>query len=145
MTSKRLFALVAACALIMGLAIGTAMAAGMTAKDMVKDARTRVNNIDIEKAQELLVEKEGIVVLDCREPSEFKAGHLPMAINIPRGLMEFKVAKQIPEKSTPILVYCKSGGRSCLTADTLIKMGYTDVSSMDGGFTAWQKAGLPVE
>jgi len=145
MTSKRLFALIAACSLIMVLAVGTAMAAGMTAKEMVQDARTRVNSIDINKAQELLMDKEGLVVLDVREPSEFKAGHLPMAINLARGLLEFKIGKKITDKNTPILAYCRTGGRSSLAADTLMKMGYTEVYNMNGGFNAWKKAGFPVE
>ena len=89
--------------------------------------------------------KSGIVFLDVREPKEFKAGHIPGAINIPRGLAEFKIEKQIPDKNTKIIIYCKTGGRACLSAANLKKMGYKNITNITGGWEAWNKAGYPVE
>jgi rhodanese-related sulfurtransferase len=118
----------------------------MTPKDLVAEAKAKIKNtIDVDKAKELIQEKEGLVVLDVREPSEFDAGHLPMAINIPRGLVEFKIGEKIKDKDAPILVYCKTGGRSSLTAFNLQRMGYTGLYNMWGGFDAWKEKSFPVE
>lgn len=116
----------------------------MTADDMVKEAKASVCEISVSEAKDLL-DKGGYVFLDCREPKEFKMGHIPGAVNIPRGLIEFKIAKQVPDKNEPLVLYCKSGGRGCLATCTLCRMGYKNVKNMDGGWLAWEKAGYPIE
>jgi rhodanese-related sulfurtransferase len=116
----------------------------MTAEDMVKEAKASVCEISVSEAKALL-DKGGYLFLDCREPKEFKMGHIPGAINIPRGVMEFKIAKQVPDKNEQLVLYCKSGGRGCLAACTLCRMGYQNVKNIDGGWLAWEKAGYLVE
>jgi rhodanese-related sulfurtransferase len=116
----------------------------MTADDMVKEAKASVCEISVSEAKALL-DKGGYLFLDCREPKEFKMGHIPGAINIPRGVMEFKIAKQVPDKNAQVILYCKSGGRGCLATCTLCRMGYQNVKNMDGGWLAWEKAGYPIE
>jgi rhodanese-related sulfurtransferase len=116
----------------------------MTAKDLVAEAKKNVCEVSVSEAKASL-EKGGYVFLDCREPKEFKMGHVPGAMNIPRGLIEFTVDKKIPDKNTNIVVYCKVGGRGCLSACTLCRMGYKNVKNMDGGWMAWEKAGYPIE
>jgi rhodanese-related sulfurtransferase len=66
-------------------------------------------------------------------------------MNIPRGLLEFKIAKKVSDKNKEIVIYCKAGGRGCLAAFNLVRMGYKNVKNMDGGWKAWEKAGNPVE
>ena len=118
----------------------------LTAKDMVADAKVRgVKEIAIEQTKKDIESGNKLVVLDVREPEEFKKGHLPKAVNSPRGLLEFTVEKAIPDKNAYVIVYCKTGGRSCLAADTLMKMGYKNAVSMAGGWDGWFKAGYPVE
>jgi len=119
-------------------------ASGKTARDFVADAKAQVTQITVDEAKQML-EEGSCVFLDCREPDEFAGGHVPGAINLPRGLLEFKVENQFPDKSANIVVYCKSGGRGCLASQTLVQMGYTNVKNMDGGWVAWEKAGYPVE
>ena len=116
----------------------------MTAADMVKEAKANICEITVSEAKSLL-DKGGYLFLDCREPKEFKMGHIPGAMNIPRGLMEFKIAKKIPNKNEPIVLYCKSGGRGCLATCTLCQMGYRNVKNMGGGWLAWEKSGYPIE
>jgi len=123
---------------------GQAAAKEMTAKDFVDIAKKSIHEISVSDAK-VLLEKGGHIFLDCREPKEFKMGHVPGAINIPRGLVEFKVGKQVPDKNAKIITYCKFGGRGCLTCCTLCKMGYHNVVNMAGGWVAWEKAGYPVE
>jgi rhodanese-related sulfurtransferase len=116
----------------------------MTTEDMVAEAKGNICQVTVSEAKELL-DKGAYLFLDCREPKEFKMGHVPGAMNIPRGLLEFQVTKKVPDKSTQIVMYCKSGGRGCLAACTLCRMGYEQVKNMDGGWLAWEKAGYPVE
>lgn len=143
----RRFAFLVLAAIFTGfLAFGAqpSMAKDMTAKDFVEEAKKDVCEVSVSEAKEML-DKGGWVFLDCREPTEFKMGHVPGAINIPRGLIEFSADKKIPDKNANILVYCKVGGRGCLTACTLCRMGYKKVRNLGGGWAAWEKAGYPVE
>ncbi|MCF8084577.1 MAG: hypothetical protein K9M96_15940 [Deltaproteobacteria bacterium] len=144
MKKRSLWVTMLAMVFALGLAIPQAMAADMTAEDIVSEAKKNVCEISVSEAKKCL-DEGGYIFLDCREPKEFKMGHVPGAMNIPRGLMEFKVTKKIPDKNANIVVYCKVGGRGCLSACTLCRMGYKNVKNMAGGWQAWVKAGYPVE
>jgi predicted sulfurtransferase len=95
-------------ALLIGAAFAfnapVALAKDMTTTDLVKEAKSKITEIAPAEAKAQL-DKGGAVFLDCREPSEYKAGHIPGAMNIPRGLLEFKIAKKVPDKSTKIVMY----------------------------------------
>ena len=121
-----------------------AVAKDMTAKDLVAEAKKDITVVDVAAAKGIL-DKGGAIFLDCREPKVFKSGHIPGAMNIPRGLLEFKIAKKISDKNKEIVIYCKKGGRGCLAAFNLVRMGYKNVKNLDGGWQAWEKAGNPVE
>ena len=81
--------------------------------------------------------------LDVREPDEYAEGAIEGAIHIPRGHLEAQVENRIPDKSTPVVVYCAGGVRSAFAARTLGELGYTTVESMDGGFGRWKDEGRP--
>jgi len=121
-----------------------ALAEDMTAKDLVAEAKKNITTIAVSEAKALF-DKGDVIFLDCREPKEYKSGHIPGAINIPRGLLEFKIGKKISDKNTPVVMYCKSGGRASLACCSIQRMGYKNVKNMDGGWKAWVKAGYPVE
>lgn len=121
-----------------------AMAEDMTASDLVSEAKKTACEISVSEAKELF-DKGGWLFIDCRTEDEFKMGHVPGAMHIPRGLMEFKIDKQVPDKTANIVLYCKKGGRGCLATCTLCRMGYKNVKNMDGGWVAWEKAGYPIE
>ena len=135
-------------ALMLGIALvfnaPAALAKDMTAKDLVEKAKKNITMISLEDAKALF-DKGGVIFLDCREPKEYKSGHIPGAINIPRGLLEFKVEGKIPDKNADIVMYCKSGGRGCLACESIGEMGYKNVKNMEGGWMAWSKAGYPVD
>jgi len=119
-----------------------------TKGDLVKIAQEYITQITPKELNaELSEAKAGkLVILDVREPSEYKAGHIPYAKNLPRGLLEFKIAKLVPDKSTPIVVYCRSGGRGSLATLRLMTMGYGNVKNLEKGFIfGWKKAGYKVE
>ncbi len=122
----------------------------LSAADLVQEARTQIREISPTDYQA----GPASVLIDVREPDEFATGHIPGAINLPRGVLEFQVEAhpavvnlRDPEgalKSQPLLVYCQTGGRSALAALNLQRMGFTQVSSLCGGIKSWTDAGLPV-
>ncbi|HEX8834502.1 MAG TPA: rhodanese-like domain-containing protein, partial [Abditibacteriaceae bacterium] len=77
------------------------------------------------------------VLIDVRENDEFRAGHLPGARGIGRGVLEYHIADEVPDTDTEMVLYCRGGNRSALAADSLRNMGYTRVISMSGGFREW--------
>jgi rhodanese-related sulfurtransferase len=116
----------------------------MTAKEMVAEAKKECPSIPPEDAKARM-DKGGYIFLDVREPKEFKKGHVPGAINIPRGVLEFKITKKIPDKNAKILIFCKTGGRATLAGSSIKRMGYKNVTNVDGGWEAWSKKKFPVE
>ena len=144
MRKKRFFSWTVALAAALLFVAPSAMAEDMTASDLVSEAKKNVCEISISEAKDLF-DKGGWLFVDCRTEDEFKMGHVPGAMHIPRGLMEFKIDKQVPDKTANIVLYCKKGGRGCLATCTLCRMGYKNVKNMDGGWMAWEKAGYPIE
>jgi rhodanese-related sulfurtransferase len=88
-------------------------------------------------------DRDDVLVLDVREPSEYDQGHIPGVTLIPMGQVADRLS-EIPKDKT-VIVTCRSGNRSGQITDYLRQQGYTDVHNMQGGIQAWQKAGLPVE
>ncbi len=111
-----------------------------TPKELLTEAKRRITEIDTATAQDRL---GTVTLLDVREPDEYEQGALAGAVHLPRGHLEMQVEGRIPDKSTPIVVYCAGGVRSAFAADTLGQLGYTDVSSMLGGFNRWKDEGRP--
>jgi molybdopterin/thiamine biosynthesis adenylyltransferase/rhodanese-related sulfurtransferase len=81
--------------------------------------------------------------LDVREPEEYDQGAIPGAVHLPRGNLEFQVEGRLPDKNSPVVVYCAGGVRSAFAAQTMGELGYTDVASLVGGFNRWKDEGRP--
>ncbi|TWI07960.1 rhodanese-like domain-containing protein [Aerolutibacter ruishenii] len=123
----------------------------LTAADLVADARRQIREIN---PSEFASDTRGSVLIDVREPAEFETGHIVGAVNIPRGVLEFQVDAHpavanvsdpaLSHKEQPIVVYCRTGGRSALAALNLQRMGFKNVRSLAGGITDWTNAGLPL-
>jgi rhodanese-related sulfurtransferase len=120
--------------------------------ELVADARTRIREVSVE---ELAAQAPGsFVLIDVREPAEYATAHLAGAIPIPRGVLEFQVEANpaiacvtepaLALREQPIVLYCRTGGRSALAAESLQQLGFTRVRSLAGGITAWTAAGMPV-
>ena len=112
---------------------------------IVADAKTRVRECTVDDVKARLAAGETFVLVDVREDGEFSAGHAAGAVHIGKGVIERDIEAKVPDPATPIVLYCGGGFRSALAADALQKMGYTNVVSMDGGWSAWVKAGMPTE
>ena len=124
-----------------------------TLQDILAQARQAITEIGPE--QLLAFQAQGTPIIDVREPGEFAAGRLPGAVNIPRGVLEFEVDGQpavngvrdpaLGHREQPVVLYCRSGGRSALAAEALKRLGFAQPLSLVGGFAAWAAAGRPVE
>ena len=110
---------------------------------LVNEAKSRIKPVDIGEYQKM--PRDGHVLIDVREDREWADGHAAGAIHLSKGVIERDIESEIPDKSTTMVLYCGGGYRSALTASELQKMGYTNVISLDGGWRAWNQAGLPVE
>ena len=88
---------------------------------------------------------EGHILIDVREDREWSDGHAVGAVHLSKGVIERDIEAEIPDKSATLVLYCGGGYRSALVADSLAKMGYTNAISLEGGWRAWNEAGLPVE
>jgi molybdopterin/thiamine biosynthesis adenylyltransferase/rhodanese-related sulfurtransferase len=114
-----------------------------TFDEIFKQAQKRVPELTATDAEAELRDHPDIALIDVREKNEWDEGHIPRAAHVPRGYLELRIEARVPDKSQPILLYCAGGIRSVLAARTLQDMGYTDVRSMKGGYTAWKDAGKP--
>lgn len=111
---------------------------------LVEDAKKEIRETTVEAVKPRLDRGDKFVLVDVREESEWAAGHLPKAVHLGKGIIERDIEQAIPDTNAEVIVYCGGGFRSALTAESLMKMGYRNVISMDGGFRAWHEAGYPV-
>ncbi|MBK8812123.1 MAG: sulfurtransferase [Acidobacteria bacterium] len=111
--------------------------------ELVEKSRSRVSEITIEAAIERM--KAGAVLIDVREDNEWDAAHAGGARHMGRGIIERDAVQTFPDKGIELILYCGGGFRSAMAADNLQTMGYTNVHSMIGGWTAWKESGAPIE
>ena len=111
------------------------------AHDLVLEAKAQIHEVALEEGEAAI--RAADLLLDVREADEFHAGHIPGAINIPRGVLEFKLSNDpaLCARELNIVLYCKTSGRAALAACSLQAMGYRQVQSLAGGFDAWSAAG----
>ena len=113
--------------------------------ELLAELRASIPEKSPEEVSEDLANGSGVTVVDVREGDEFRAGHLPGAVHLPRGFLEMQAAKKVPQSDTPILAYCAGGVRSLFAANTLRTLGYSNVTSMKGGFQRWKQNGHAVD
>jgi len=124
-----------------------------TPADLLKEARRTVPELTPEEAKAQLDRGEIALLIDVREPAEWDAGHIPGALHAPRGMIEWYADPGYPNhkpdlaeaQAKRVVIHCASGGRSLLAAQSLQRLGFSNVISMSGGFKEWSKKGFPVE
>jgi len=109
-------------------------------RELLNDAKSKITEIDTATA-ETRIDASGPLVLDVREPDEYEEGALLGAIHIPRGHLESQIEGRIVDRGAEVIIYCAGGVRSAFAADTMQRLGYTNVVSMDGGFGRWKDEG----
>jgi rhodanese-related sulfurtransferase len=117
--------------------------------ELVARTKAQVRTIDLATFKAAFDRKSVDLIIDVREPGEYAEGHVPGAINIPRGLIEFKIWSQVgfPDKldlHKKLMLYCGSGARAALAAKSLQDLNFSDVTAVDIRFEDWKKAGYPL-
>jgi molybdopterin/thiamine biosynthesis adenylyltransferase/rhodanese-related sulfurtransferase len=123
-----------------------------TGAELIRDIRSRVEEVDPREVHQHTANGNGngnghrpVVLVDVRETEEWDAGHIPGALHVPRSYLESRIEGIVPDRSARLVLYCASGQRSALAADTLEHLlGYEDVASMSGGITLWKDRGYEV-
>ena len=118
-------------------------------KQLVSTAKKQIKTINMEQFKALLDKKEAGLIIDVRQEDEYADGFVPGAVNVPRGLVEFRIWKLVgfPDKTDmnkQMTLYCLTGGRCALAAKSLQDLGFTNVTSVDMMWENWVKAGHPV-
>jgi molybdopterin/thiamine biosynthesis adenylyltransferase/rhodanese-related sulfurtransferase len=126
----------------------------MSFGNLLKDVKAKIRETDVESLRKEIEGQKGKggngngagpILVDVREKDEWTEGFIPGARWIPRGFLELRIEDQVPERSAEIVLYCAGGTRSALAARALAELGYTNVKSLAGGFSAWKRAGLPFD
>jgi len=112
--------------------------------EIVNDAKKRVRETTVDAIKAMIDRGVRFTLVDVREESEWAKDHLPGAIHLSKGVIERDIETKFPVTSAPLVLYCGGGFRSALAADSLQKMGYTNVVSMDGGIREWREKGYPL-
>lgn len=116
-----------------------------TFEDICNEAKSHIREIPPEEVLRRLNDAgRKWTLIDVRENDEFRAGHMQGARGIGRGILEYHIADEVPDTESEIVLYCRGGMRSALAADSLQRMGYTNVFSMAGGWKAWMAREFPV-
>jgi molybdopterin/thiamine biosynthesis adenylyltransferase/rhodanese-related sulfurtransferase len=112
-----------------------------TYRQLLEQVRGEIAEVDAREAQEI----EGAAWVDVREDEEWQQGHIPGAVHVTRGYLESRIENVVPDKSTPIVIYCAAGNRSAFAAKTLGELGYERVVNLHGGFTDWKRNGYEIK
>ncbi|HEX5062610.1 MAG TPA: rhodanese-like domain-containing protein [Kofleriaceae bacterium] len=127
-------------------ALRTNRSGGKTVSQLLAEASRDIAFMSIDDVRDRIASGgDGLVLLDVREKEAFNNGHMPGAQHLPRGQLELRVDKELPDPSAHILTYCQFGRISTLAAATLRAMGYPRAVALDGGFDEWVKRGFPIE
>jgi molybdopterin/thiamine biosynthesis adenylyltransferase/rhodanese-related sulfurtransferase len=116
-----------------------------TYSELLSDVRASIRQVSLEEMKRRLEAREPYVFVDVREKDEWRQGHIPGAVHLPRGFLEMQAEQKLPDKRARIVVYCAGGVRSAFAAKTLGELGYEHVESANPGFLRWKELGYPVE
>jgi len=117
----------------------------ITAKNLLANLRGKIQEVSPESVREKIGTCAGAKIIDVREADEFREGHLPGAVFIPRGFLELRIEDAAPDRDQELVLYCAGGSRSLFAAHNLQELGYKNVLSMSGGFQKWKENGFHVE
>jgi sulfur-carrier protein adenylyltransferase/sulfurtransferase len=115
-----------------------------TYRELLSATKKTIKEVTVDEVKKQLDAKAPVKLIDVRESEEYAAGRLPGAISVPRGFLELKIEDKA-KREEPIILYCAGGVRSAFAAKTLADMGYTNVSSMAGGYNRWHDAAYPTD
>jgi sulfur-carrier protein adenylyltransferase/sulfurtransferase len=108
----------------------------------LKDIKSRIQETDAREVKKVVEARNGTTIIDVREQDEYAQGYIPGAKWIPRGFLESRIEDAVPDRERQVILYCAGGNRSAFAARSLQELGYTNVKSMAGGFSAWKRSGF---
>jgi sulfur-carrier protein adenylyltransferase/sulfurtransferase len=115
-------------------------------QELIRQIKEQIAEVDPKDVHTTINNGNEAVVVDVREQHEFEQSHLPGAVHVPRGHLESRIEGAAPDKAQRVILYCASGNRSALAADTMHRLlGYENVESMTGGITLWKDRGYDVD
>ena len=117
----------------------------LTWQELIAMVKGEIRQASTKQLMQEMSTGQQVHIVDVREQDEFERGHIPGALFMPRGFLELRIENTIPDRTARIYLYCGGGNRSALAARSLQEMGYTDVFSLEGGFSQWQRESKPVE
>ncbi len=110
---------------------------------LVENVKPAIREVSVAEVKDMFGSDMAFTLIDVREDHEWSKGNIPKAIHLGRGIIERDIENTVPDKATLLVLYCGGGYRSALAAESLQKMGYTNVYSMDGGWREWTEKGFP--
>ena len=112
---------------------------------LVAAAKANIREYSVDDIRDRQQNGDSFVLVDVREESEWQRGHIAGAVHLGKGILERDLETLDPDQSADLVLYCGGGYRSALAAEAAQKMGYSNVSSMDGGWRGWTTAGYPTD
>src|SRR6267142_3917854 len=113
--------------------------------NLVNEAKRRIREVSVIETKARITENPAARLIDVREDNEWQAAHAAGAVHLGKGIIERDIEREVPDKTTELILYCGGGYRSALAADVLQRMGYSNVFSMAGGWKAWKESGGKIE
>jgi rhodanese-related sulfurtransferase len=115
---------------------------------LVANAKKAIKTANMAEFKAMYDKKDVGLLVDVRDPDEYAAGHIPGAVNVSRGKLEFKLWKHVggyekPDLNKKMMLYCGSGGRCALATKSLMDLGFTNVTAVSMKLADWKKAGYP--
>lgn len=142
MNRRTVIGILAALCIVSTMSYATAV--DKTPEQMVKEARAAIKEVSIDEVKKMIDTKENVIILDVRDKNELEDGRVPGAMNISRGMLEFKAGTMLTDKNAKIVVYCGLDLRGPLATRTLNELGYHNAVNMAGGLKAWKAVGYPL-
>jgi len=109
--------------------------------NLVNEAKRRIREVTVAETKARIAQNPPARLIDVREDNEWQAAHAAGAVHLGKGIIERDIERDVPDKTTELILYCGGGYRSALAADVLQRMGYSNVFSMAGGWKAWKESG----
>jgi rhodanese-related sulfurtransferase len=109
--------------------------------NLVNEAKRRIREVTVAETKARIAQNPAARLIDVREDNEWQAAHAVSAVHLGKGIIERDIEREVPDKTTELILYCGGGYRSALAADVLQQMGYSNVFSMAGGWKAWKESG----
>ena len=150
MKNNKLFILISLLIALFLPAISFSAGLPASVEQLIKNAKLTIKTVNMIEFKAIYDKHDVGLLIDVRDPDEYAAGHIPGAVNISRGTIEFKIWNRVggtdkPDYNKKMMLYCGSGSRCVLATKSLVELGFTNATGIDMKLAEWVKAGYPIE